>query len=66
MRVQPVFAELFTVIGGHDHDRVVEDTSPSQLIEQPADLLIDGGDGSVVLAAEVPRPWHGKLHGQRR
>ena len=45
---QAVFAQLFTMVRGHDHHRPIEYATPSQVIEQLAQPLVQIGKTTII------------------
>ena len=48
MAVELVLAEVLAVVGRDDHQRVRQQAAPVQLVEEPAELLVEVGDAVVV------------------
>ena len=51
-------AEELAVVGGHDHQGVIEDALPVQLVEEFAEGIVEIGDAVVVgVPGEFERSW---------
>ena len=50
--VQPVLPEQFTVVGGHDHQRTVEDAAHAERVDDTLKFGVEERDGPVVSGAQ--------------
>ena len=46
--VERVLAQVFPVIGGDDHQGIVQSSGPLQVVEEQAELLVEVGDAVIV------------------
>ena len=52
MTKKMVFVELLAVIGGHDHERILEQPASIEFREQPPELVVEICDATVVRIAK--------------
>jgi len=52
MAEEVVVVEVLAMIGGHDHERIVEQATRLEFREEPPDLVVEVGDATVIGIAE--------------
>ena len=62
VRPPEVLVELLSVVGDEDDDRVLEDSTSLQLVDQLPELAREAKDAAVILLHEFPRRFRRERH----